>query len=126
LAIETWTPLISHTTGSGDPSFLFDAAKPVAKIDLSWNRLEFDMTRIRFAHHLNYLDLSHNNIKGSVAKSPKDVNLEFFNASYNDLCGEIPTDRYMAYHGPHCYIHNKCLCGSPLPPLQEWLMEIIS
>lgn len=75
MAMETLTPLISHTTSSSaiNPSFLFDIAKPMAKIDLSWNRLEFDMTKVRFPHHLNYLDLSHNSIKGRVAKSLKDI-----------------------------------------------------
>ncbi|EAZ43294.1 hypothetical protein OsJ_27890 [Oryza sativa Japonica Group] len=121
MAMETLTPLISHTTSSSviNPLFLFDIAKPMAKIDLSWNRLEFDMTKVRFPHHLNYLDLSHNSIKGRVAKSLKDINLKFCNVSYNELCGEIPTGRYMAYHGADCYVHNKCLCGSPLPPCKN-------
>uniref|UniRef100_A0A0D9X9M3 Leucine-rich repeat-containing N-terminal plant-type domain-containing protein n=1 Tax=Leersia perrieri TaxID=77586 RepID=A0A0D9X9M3_9ORYZ len=110
---------LSHNQLTGNPSFLFDIAKPTAKIDLSWNRLEFDMTKVRFPHHLNYLDLSHNNIKGRVAKSLKDINLRFFNVSYNALCGEIPTGRYMVYHGADCYTHNKCLCGSPLPPCKN-------
>ncbi|KAF0898016.1 hypothetical protein E2562_001697 [Oryza meyeriana var. granulata] len=110
---------LSHNQLTGNPSFLFDISEPMAKIDLSWNEFEFDMTKIRFPHHLGYLDLSHNNIKGRVAKSLKDINLRFFNVSYNELCGEIPTGRYTAYHGADCYIHNKCLCGSPLPPCKN-------
>uniref|UniRef100_A0A0D3H208 Leucine-rich repeat-containing N-terminal plant-type domain-containing protein n=1 Tax=Oryza barthii TaxID=65489 RepID=A0A0D3H208_9ORYZ len=98
----------------------------MAKIDLSWNRLEFDMTKVRFPHHLNYLDLSHNSIKGRVAKSLKDINLKFCNVSYNELCGEIPTGRYMAYHGADCYVHNKCLCGSPLPPWKNGKPNILT
>uniref|UniRef100_A0A0E0IEB0 Leucine-rich repeat-containing N-terminal plant-type domain-containing protein n=1 Tax=Oryza nivara TaxID=4536 RepID=A0A0E0IEB0_ORYNI len=126
--LRTLTPLISHTTSSSaiNPSFLFDIAKPMAKIDLSWNRLEFDMTKVRFPHHLNYLDLSHNSIKGRVAKSLKDINLKFCNVSYNELCGEIPTGRYMAYHGADCYVHNKCLCGSPLPPCKNGKPNILT
>jgi hypothetical protein len=34
--------------------------------------------------------------------------------SYNDLCGEIPTDEQMARFNPAAYEH-KCLCGTSLP-----------
>ncbi|CAD6264665.1 unnamed protein product [Miscanthus lutarioriparius] len=85
------------------------------KIDLSWNKLEFDMTKVRFPYRLNYLDISHNHIKGGVSKSLKDINLLHFNVSYNELCGEIPTGRYMVYHQADSYVNNKCLCGTPLP-----------
>ncbi|CAM0952004.1 unnamed protein product [Alopecurus aequalis] len=75
----------------GDPSpFLFGIAKPAAKIDLSWNELEFDMSDVRLPHHLRHLDLSHNRINGSVAKSLLDVKLDHFDVSYNGLCGEDP------------------------------------
>ncbi|XP_073006416.1 polygalacturonase inhibitor 2-like [Typha latifolia] len=107
---------LSHNRLTGNPSFLFGIAKPMTKIDLSWNELEFDMTHVMFPFHLTYLDLSHNRIKGRVAKSLKDLKLSNFNVSYNELCGEIPTGRYMAGHGADCYLHNKCLCGTPLPP----------
>jgi Leucine-rich repeat (LRR) protein len=107
---------LSHNGLTGDASFLFGITKPMTKIDLSWNRLEFDLTRIVFPHHLNYLDLSHNRIKGKIHKSLQDVNLRFLNLSYNELCGEIPNRRYMVYHTADSYIHNKCLCGTPLPP----------
>jgi Leucine-rich repeat (LRR) protein len=39
---------LSHNQLAGDPSFLFGATKPFRKIDLSWNRLAFDMTGVRF------------------------------------------------------------------------------
>ncbi|XP_062199935.1 polygalacturonase inhibitor 1-like [Phragmites australis] len=108
---------LSHNWFTGDPSpFLFDITKPTVKIDLSWNELEFDMTEVRFPHHLRFLDLSHNRIRGGVAKSLMDVKLEHFDVSYNDLCGEIPAGRFMSEHGADCYAHNKCLCGTPLPP----------
>ncbi|KAG2579857.1 hypothetical protein PVAP13_6NG252700 [Panicum virgatum] len=109
---------LSHNQLTGDPSFLFGTAKPMTKIDLSWNELEFDMTKVRFPYHLTYLDLSHNHIKGGVSKFLKDIKLGHFNVSYNDLCGKIPTGRFMIYHGADSYVH-KCLCGTPLPPLQE-------
>ncbi|KQJ90764.1 polygalacturonase inhibitor 1-like [Brachypodium distachyon] len=108
---------LSRNGLSGDPSpFLFGTAKRVAKVDLSWNELEFDMTEVRFPHHLRFLDLSHNRINGSVAKSLRDVRLEHFDVSDNGLCGEIPKGRFMSAHGAECYQRNRCLCGAPLPP----------
>lgn len=110
---------LSHNQLAGDPSFLFGATKPFRKIDLSWNRLAFDMTGVRFPYHLNYLDLSHNRIRGRVSKSLKDVNVLHLDVSYNQLCGEIPAGRYMAYHQADSYANNKCLCGTPLPPCKK-------
>ncbi|PAN13098.1 hypothetical protein PAHAL_2G313900 [Panicum hallii] len=108
---------VSRNQLTGDPSpFLFGITRPAAKIDLSWNALEFDMTGVRFPHHLRFLDLSHNRITGRVAKSLMDVRLEHFDVSYNELCGEIPAGRFMSAHGAECYAHNRCLCGAPLPP----------
>nr|CAB3481399.1 unnamed protein product [Digitaria exilis] len=111
---------LSHNQLTGDTLFLFDIAKPMTKIDLSWNELAFDMTKVRLPYHLTYLDLSHNHIKGGVSKSLKDIKLRYFNVSYNDLCGEIPTGRFMIYHGADSYVHNKCLSGTPLPPCKKW------
>ncbi|PKA51319.1 Polygalacturonase inhibitor 2 [Apostasia shenzhenica] len=39
-----------------------------------------------------------------------------FNVSYNQLCGKIPAGPITAKFGPDAFFHNKCLCGSPLPP----------
>ncbi|CAO2184210.1 unnamed protein product [Urochloa humidicola] len=110
---------LSHNQLTGDPSFLFDITNPTTKIDLSWNELAFDMTKVRFPYHLTYLDLSNNHIKGRVSKSLKDIKLRHFNVSYNELCGEIPAGRFMIYHGADSYVHNKCLCGTPLPPCKK-------
>ncbi|KAF7066192.1 hypothetical protein CFC21_072212 [Triticum aestivum] len=108
---------LSRNRLTGDPSpFLFGITKPVAKVDLSWNELEFDMSDVSFPHHLTFLDLSHNRINGSVAKSLMDVKLEHFDVSYNGLCGEIPAGRFMSAHGAESYEQNRCLCGTPLPP----------
>ncbi|XP_078159820.1 polygalacturonase inhibitor 1-like [Carex rostrata] len=107
---------LSHNRLTSDASFLFGITKPMTKIDLSWNQLEFDLTRAVFPHHLDYLDLSHNKIKGKVPKSLQDTPLRFLNLSYNELCGEIPNRRFMVYHNADSYIHNKCLCGAQLQP----------
>ncbi|WVZ65388.1 hypothetical protein U9M48_014762 [Paspalum notatum var. saurae] len=110
---------LSRNRLTGDPSaFLFGITKPTAKIDLSWNQLEFDLTEVWFPHHLRFLDLSHNRIRGAVAKSLRDVRLEHFDVSYNQLCGEIPAGRFMSMHGADSYAHNQCLCGTPLPPCE--------
>lgn len=115
---------LSHNQLTGDPSSLFSLVKPMTKIDLSWNKLEFDMTHVMFPHHLKYLDLSHNRIRGKVSKSFMDLNqLTYLNLTYNQLCGEIPTGRAMARHGAECYLHNKCLCGAPLPPCHNLTMS---
>nr|XP_010943596.1 polygalacturonase inhibitor 1-like [Elaeis guineensis] len=107
---------LGHNQLAGDPSFLFSAVKPMTKIDLSWNELGFDMTRVVFPRRLTKLDLSHNRIRGRVSKSLMDLNqLKDLNLTYNQLCGEIPTGRAMVRHGAECYLHNKCLCGTPLP-----------
>ncbi|CAL9120920.1 unnamed protein product, partial [Musa textilis] len=108
---------LGHNRLTGYPSFLFDRTRPTVKLDLSWNELAFDITKAALPWHLEYLDLSHNRIRGGVPKSLKDLyKLLVLNLTYNELCGEIPTGRAMAYHGAECYLHNKCLCGTPLPP----------
>ncbi|KAJ3700069.1 hypothetical protein LUZ61_003774 [Rhynchospora tenuis] len=110
---------LSHNRLTGNPSFLFNITIPTTKIDLSWNLLEFDLTRVVLPHNLDYLDLSHNKIKGKVPKSLQDVKLSFLNLSYNELCGEIPNRRFMVRHQAESYLHNKCLCGTPLPPCKS-------
>ncbi|XP_072980426.1 polygalacturonase inhibitor 1-like [Typha angustifolia] len=115
---------LSHNRLRGDPSFLFGIGKHTRSIDLSWNELEFDLTHVILPHYLNHLDLSHNRINGSIPKSLKGLNnLGYLNLTYNRLCGEIPTGRYMEWHSADCYLHNKCLCGTPLPPCQKPVMN---
>ncbi|GJN15776.1 hypothetical protein PR202_gb02716 [Eleusine coracana subsp. coracana] len=96
---------------TGNPSFLFDAAKPMTKIDLSWNVLGFDMTKVRFPYHLTYLDLSHDKSQVSFLTAK----LRHFNVSYNELCPE----GHGIHHGANSYDHNKCLCGTPLVPCKK-------
>jgi Leucine-rich repeat (LRR) protein len=107
---------LSHNRLTGDASFLFGITKPMTKIDLSWNQLDFDLSQTLFSQNLEYLDLSHNKIKGKVPKSLQNIRLSFLNLSYNELCGKIPKRRFMIHHQADAYNHNKCLCGAPLPP----------
>ncbi|XP_020110326.1 polygalacturonase inhibitor 1-like [Ananas comosus] len=116
---------LSHNELTGDASFLLGITKPATKLDLSWNELAFDLTRVMVPHGLTYLDLSHNRIKGRVPKSLKDVRLHYLNLTYNELCGEIPTGRFMVYHKADSYLHNKCLCGTPLPACRRLSRKIL-
>ncbi|WOL12363.1 polygalacturonase inhibitor 1-like [Canna indica] len=105
---------------TGNPAFLFNRTRPTKKLDLSWNELDFDITRAELPWQLEYLDLSHNRIRGGVPKSLKDLyQLLVLNLTYNQLCGEIPTGRAMTRHSADSYLHNKCLCGTPLPPCRH-------
>lgn len=105
---------------SGDPAFLFNRTRPTVKLDLSRNEFGFDLTKAEMPWKMEYLDLSHNRLRGGVPKSLKDLyKLRVLDLSYNMLCGEIPTGRAMAYHDAASYLHNKCLCGTPLPPCRR-------
>lgn len=96
---------------------LFGANKTTFKIDLSRNMLEFDLSKVETQTHLGVLDLNHNRIYGSIPKGfTADDNffLQFFNVSYNRLCGQIPVGGKLQKFDYSSYFHNKCLCGAPL------------
>lgn len=107
---------LSRNQFTGDASVLLGRSKPAQQIDLSRNQFAFDLTNIEFPEGLDSVDLNHNKIYGSIpAQITKVGNLQFFNVSYNRLCGEIPVGGNMARFDEYCYLHNKCLCGTPLP-----------
>ncbi|KAF3635569.1 Polygalacturonase inhibitor 1 [Capsicum annuum] len=99
----------------GDVSFLFGKNKTIQTIDLSRNALEFDLSKVELPESLTSLDLNHNRIFGSLPQGLKDLQLQFFNVSYNRLCGQIPQGGTLQTFDMYSYLHNKCLCGSPLP-----------
>ncbi|KAL8515666.1 hypothetical protein ACS0TY_014372 [Phlomoides rotata] len=101
----------------GDMSFLFGAKKTTYKLDFSRNMMDFDLSKVEFPESLTWLDLNHNRITGSLPeKMVKLVNLQFFNVSYNRLCGKIPVGGALQRMGENAYFHNRpCLCGAPLP-----------
>lgn len=108
---------LSRNKLTGDASFLFGANKGLQTVDLSRNQLSFDVTKVVFPKSLNVLDLSHNKIYGTLSPSlGKIPYLQQFNVSYNQLCGRIPTGGNLNRFDKYDYAHNKCLCGSPLPP----------
>ncbi|KAJ3679755.1 hypothetical protein LUZ60_017766 [Juncus effusus] len=109
---------LSRNKFTGDGTLLFGRDKSANQIDLSRNMFQFDLSKVVFpVSALIGVDLNHNMIYGSIPKQITEVShLQFFNVSYNRLCGEIPTGGELANFDEYNYLHNKCLCGTPLPP----------
>ncbi|XP_021724025.1 polygalacturonase inhibitor-like [Chenopodium quinoa] len=108
----------SRNMFTGDASVIFGKNKEgLLWIDISRNKFSFDFTKVRFPKSLSNLLMSHNQIYGSLPPAlGKLPMLQFFNVSYNRLCGNIPTGGQLQQFDQYSYAHNKCLCGSPLPP----------
>ncbi|XP_062224815.1 polygalacturonase inhibitor-like [Phragmites australis] len=108
---------VANNRLTGDASFLFGRHKTVTgTIDLSGNKLRFNLTGVEMPMQLSFLNLSHNRIYGGVPASLRESKVSVLDLSYNDLCGEIPTGGHMVQFKAQAYEHNKCLCGTPLPP----------
>ncbi|KAJ6832390.1 polygalacturonase inhibitor-like [Iris pallida] len=107
---------------TGDASFLFGKSKPAFQILLARNNLSFDLTNVEYSvKYLETLDLSHNEIYGSINEQITEASLDLsqngsFDVSYNKLCGKIPRGGKFTPTEPDYFTHNKCLCGKPLPP----------
>lgn len=101
----------------GDPSFLFGKDKEALwSLNLSGNKFSFNMTRAVIPEMMNVMDLSRNRIYGSLPERLAHLpQLNLFNISYNRLCGRIPTGGTLGQFDKTSYMHNKCLCGAPLP-----------
>ncbi|KAL6864939.1 hypothetical protein ACP4OV_016090 [Aristida adscensionis] len=108
---------LSRNAFAGDASALLGRAKPLQRLDLSRNAFVFNLSGVELPEQLYFADVSHNGIYGGVpAQVAALANLQFFNVSYNQLCGEVPTGGNMARFDAYNFQHNKCLCGTPLPP----------
>jgi len=106
---------LSRNGFTGDASGLFGRAKPVQQMDLSRNDLSFNLSAVELPEQLILLDVSHNAIYGGVPAQVANLsNLQFFNVSYNRLCGAVPAGGNMARFDAYSYQHNRCLCGAPL------------
>ena len=102
---------------TGDASFLFGEKKGTEWIDLSNNQLDFDLSNVRFPLRLTGLILNNNRIYGRIPPQISKLGrIVFFNASYNSLCGPVPTAGFMKIFDASAFEHNKCLCGGPLKP----------
>jgi hypothetical protein len=100
---------LSHNKLTGDPSHLFAAGRPIGKVDLSWNYLDFDLSQLVFPPEMTYLDLSHNLIRGTVPLSLERLStLQKLDLSYNRLCGPLPKGHGVIKHGCKPYAHNQC------------------
>ncbi|KAL6624572.1 hypothetical protein ACP70R_031893 [Stipagrostis hirtigluma subsp. patula] len=108
---------LSRNAFTGDASALFGRTKPLQRLDLSRNAFGFNLSGVQLPEQLYFLDVSHNDISGGIPVQVANLtNLQFFNVSYNRLCGEVPAGGNMARFDAYSFQHNKCLCGTPLPP----------
>ncbi|XP_062232450.1 polygalacturonase inhibitor-like [Phragmites australis] len=108
---------LSSNAFTGDASGLFGRAKALQNLDLSRNAFSFDLSGVELPERLYSVDVSHNAIYGGIPAQVANVtSMQFFNVSYNRLCGAVPTGGNMARFDAYSYQHNKCLCGTPLPP----------
>ncbi|KAL5545514.1 hypothetical protein UlMin_005201 [Ulmus minor] len=99
----------------GDVSFLFGKEKRTKVLDLSRNSFAFDLSRVEFAKGLQWVDLSHNNLRGSLPVGLPALDLKHFDVSHNRLCGSIPVGGKLQGFKPTSFRNNQCLCGAPLP-----------
>ncbi|KAJ1432412.1 Leucine-rich repeat-containing N-terminal, plant-type [Sesbania bispinosa] len=104
---------LDHNNLEGDASMLFGSTKQTNVIDISHNKFSFDLGKVKVSKDLPTLDVSHNQIYGKLPAGVEKVSN--LNVSYNLLCGEIPKRGNLQKFDVYVYIHNKCLCGSPLP-----------
>ncbi|KAK9159449.1 hypothetical protein Syun_005790 [Stephania yunnanensis] len=94
---------------SGSPVNLVNNKGSLVGFSASRNQLKFNLSDLELPRSMKYLDLSRNQVFGSVPESI--VGLEKLNLSYNRLCGKIPASKFPA----SAFEGNACLCGSPLP-----------
>ncbi|KAK9159451.1 hypothetical protein Syun_005792 [Stephania yunnanensis] len=100
---------------SGSPVNLVNNKLYLAGFLASRNQLKFNLSDLELPMSLKYLDLSKNQVFGSVPQSV--VGLEKLNLSYNRLCGKIPASKFPA----SAFKGNACLCGPPLPACRKHL-----
>lgn len=104
---------LSYNNFEGDASMLFGSNKATREIYLTQNMFTLDFGKVELSKTMTTLDVSHNQIYG---KLPMGIeNILWLNVSYNRLCGKIPKGGNMNKFGVGSFLHNKCLCGYPLP-----------
>ncbi|KAK9138934.1 hypothetical protein Sjap_009528 [Stephania japonica] len=100
---------LSDNEISGSVVNLVNGTERLEGFWMSGNQLKFNLSDFKMHESLKNLDLSRNQVFGSVPQSI--VGLEKLNLSYNRLCGKIPMSKFPAA----AFVGNACLCGSPLP-----------
>nr|XP_027191038.1 polygalacturonase inhibitor 2-like [Cicer arietinum] len=104
---------LSRNALEGDASVFFGSKKETQQIVLGNNKFGFDFGKVGLSKNLEKLDLRNNKIYGTLPEGLTALKfLHKLNVSSNNLCGQIPSLRF----DETSYAHNKCLCGSPLPP----------
>ncbi|CAM8933151.1 unnamed protein product [Rhodiola kirilowii] len=106
---------ISRNKLNGDVSMLFGKSKSLFWLDISRNAFAFDFGKVELPAGLGILYMNHNGIYGNIPSAMSSLKLQFLNVSYNRLCGRIPVGGELERFDNSSYVHNKCLCGSPLP-----------
>ncbi|KAK1412887.1 hypothetical protein QVD17_34475 [Tagetes erecta] len=101
---------------TGDLSMFFGRNKTIEMGYFAKNIFSFNLSKVVFPARFNYLDLNHNKVYGSLPVSLTGLSLQFLDVSYNSLCGKIPQGGKLQKFEKTSYLHNRCLCGSPLPP----------
>ncbi|KAJ1399171.1 Leucine-rich repeat [Sesbania bispinosa] len=116
---------LSRNRLDGDASMLFGSKKQTQKINLSRNRVAFDLGKVRLSKNLEALDLRNNGIYGRLPRRLTALkSLRELNLSYNSLSGEIPKGGNLQSFDVSSYVHNKGLCGSPLRSCTRFLRPI--
>ncbi|XP_010265823.1 PREDICTED: polygalacturonase inhibitor-like [Nelumbo nucifera] len=107
---------LSYNRLVGDASLLFKENGAAQYIYLSNNDFDFDLSKVRFPQNLTFLVLTHNKVRGSIPEQVTELDsLLLFDVSYNRLCGKIPVGGNIQKLGIFSFLHNRCLCGPPLP-----------
>ncbi|ONK55084.1 uncharacterized protein A4U43_UnF7760 [Asparagus officinalis] len=108
---------LSENNFIGDASHVFGRSKFTEEIHLANNGFSFDLSSVTYPLYLSWLDISHNRIRGSIDEQITELQgLGILDMSYNRLCGPIPSGGMMRPYDQSSFVHNKCLCGTPLPP----------
>ncbi|KAL9258510.1 Polygalacturonase inhibitor-like protein [Drosera capensis] len=100
-----------------DATLLFGKEKTgLTFVSLRDNSFLFDFSKVVIPNNLVDLDISNNQIFGSLPQSIILPPFDEFNVSYNKLCGRIPTSGFLQEFDASAFMDNRCLCGNPLPP----------
>ncbi|GMH29366.1 hypothetical protein Nepgr_031209 [Nepenthes gracilis] len=87
----------------------------------SWLSRSFSQQAYQiYSSELRDIDLNHNRIYGKLPEGLTELpNLLLLNVSYSRLCGQIPVGGSLQSFDQYNYLHNKCLCGNPLPACKQ-------
>ncbi|OAY69016.1 Phytosulfokine receptor 1 [Ananas comosus] len=84
-------------------------------LDLSFNDISGTIPDLSGMSNLESLDLSHNHLTGAIPPSLSRLHfLSNFSVAYNNLSGQIPKEgQFDTFNDPSIYMDNYYLCGPP-------------